>query len=490
AIAAHNNVTLNATELNQLEAFLKEIESSADIPVIVIDSDGDGVPDDQDDFPNDPAETTDTDGDGIRDKDDKCPTMFGPAVYNGCPDTDGDGIDDGRDRCPNTPGPVSTNGCPEISKKDKETLNIAMRAVQFDTGRSTLKSESFGVLKQIADIMRRYPDYNLMRIQFTPDLLPADIIGTMIYNPAFARPQLTLKEEEVKAEGIDIMLAIDLSSSMLAKDFEPDRLEVSKEVAIDFVKKRPHDRMGLAVFAGEAFTQCPLTTDQNILTDFLETLMVGTLADGTAIGMGLATAVNRLKDSESKSKIVILLTDGVNNTGYIDPETASQIAEEYDVKVYTIGVGSEGNALTPVNRRSNGDAYLQMPLTNDYAAAELFIKSANPNLAGTQGTAIDEAISLAMKAYEEDIQHQRALVIISDGEDHDESAISMAKEGADAGLVIYTVGVGTETGAYVPFSNRGRSEFKKDAEGVPVMSRLNIPNLQEIARSGGGEFYT
>lgn len=136
-----------------------------------------------------------------------------------------------------------------------------------------------------------------------------------------------------------------------------------------------------------------------------------------------------------------------------------------------------------------GDAYLQMPLTNDYAAAELFIKSANPNLAGTQGTAIDDAIELAMRAYEEDVQHQRALIIISDGEDHDQDAISMAKEGSDAGLVIYTVGVGTETGAYIPFVNRGRSEFKKDEDGAPVMSRLNVPNLQEIARNGGGEFY-
>jgi Ca-activated chloride channel family protein len=136
-----------------------------------------------------------------------------------------------------------------------------------------------------------------------------------------------------------------------------------------------------------------------------------------------------------------------------------------------------------------GDAYLQMPLTNDYAAAELFVKSANPNLAGTQGTAIDEAIDLAMRAYEEDVKHQRALIIISDGEDHDESAIAKAKEGADAGLVIYTVGAGTETGAYIPFMNRGRAEYKKDEEGAPVMSRLNIPNLQEIARNGGGEFY-
>jgi len=131
------------------------------------DRDKDGVPDGQDVCPDLAGSAAtmgcpDTDGDGIRNKDDQCPTTYGPAVYNGCPDTDGDGIHDGRDRCPNTAGPVSTNGCPEIAKADKEILNIAMRAVQFDTGRSTLKSESFSVLKQIADIMRRYPDYNLM----------------------------------------------------------------------------------------------------------------------------------------------------------------------------------------------------------------------------------------------------------------------------------------------------------------------------------------
>lgn len=136
-----------------------------------------------------------------------------------------------------------------------------------------------------------------------------------------------------------------------------------------------------------------------------------------------------------------------------------------------------------------GDAYLQMPLTNDYAAAEIFIKSANPNLAGTQGTAIDEAIDLAMKAYEEEVRHQRALIIITDGEDHEGLAMAKAKEGADDGLVIYTIGVGTENGAYVPYVDRGRAEYKKDEEGNPVVSKLNVPNLQDIARAGGGEFY-
>ena len=171
---------------------------------------------------------------------------------------------------------------------------------------------------------------------------------------ALARPQLTLKEEDIKAEGIDICLVMDLSSSMLAQDFKPDRLEVSKRVAADFVSKREHDRIGLSVFSGEAFTQCPLTTDHKVVKEFLASLKCGLLEDGTAIGMGLATAVNRLKESDAESKVVILLTDGVNNAGYIKPLTASEIAREFAVKVYTIGVGSTGDALTPVSRRSDG----------------------------------------------------------------------------------------------------------------------------------------
>ncbi len=171
---------------------------------------------------------------------------------------------------------------------------------------------------------------------------------------ALARPRQTLKEEDIKAEGIDICLVMDLSSSMLAQDFKPDRLEVSKRVASDFVAKREYDRIGLSVFSGEAFTQCPLTTDHRVVKEFLASLKCGLLEDGTAIGMGLATAVNRLKESESKSKVVILLTDGVNNAGYIKPLTAAEIAREFEVKVYTIGVGSTGDALTPVSRRSDG----------------------------------------------------------------------------------------------------------------------------------------
>ncbi len=190
------------------------------------------------------------------------------------------------------------------------------------------------------------------RLRALLPLLRALAFAALVF--AIARPQEILKEEEIKAEGVDIILVMDLSSSMLAQDFKPDRLEVSKRVASEFVDKREFDRIGLAVFAGEAFTQCPLTTDHRVVKEFLDGLECGILDDGTAIGMGLATAVNRLKDSEAKSKVVILLTDGDNNAGYVKPITASEIAREFDVKVYTIGVGSRGKALAPVSRRSDG----------------------------------------------------------------------------------------------------------------------------------------
>ncbi len=179
-------------------------------------------------------------------------------------------------------------------------------------------------------------------------------LGLALLIIAMARPRLVLKEEEVKAEGIDIMMIMDLSSSMLARDFQPDRLTVSKEMAKRFIDKRTYDRVGLVVFAGESFTQSPLTTDHRIVKEFMSSLESGIMEDGTAIGMGLASAVNRLKESESKSKVVILLTDGVNNAGYIKPMTAAEIAKELNVKVYTIGVGTMGNAVAPISKRSNG----------------------------------------------------------------------------------------------------------------------------------------
>jgi Ca-activated chloride channel homolog len=171
---------------------------------------------------------------------------------------------------------------------------------------------------------------------------------------AMARPQTLLKEDDIQADGIDITLTLDLSSSMLAQDFEPDRLEVAKKVAADFVEKREFDRIGLVVFSGEAFTQCPLTTDHKVVQEFIGNLKCGFLQDGTAIGMGLATAVNRMKESPAKSKIIILMTDGVNNAGYFKPEDAMELAKTLGIKVYTIGIGSTGEAMSPVGRRSDG----------------------------------------------------------------------------------------------------------------------------------------
>lgn len=195
---------------------------------------------------------------------------------------------------------------------------------------------------------------NSFRISLLKYIPILKIIGLSFMLVALSRPQIALKDESVKANGIDIMMALDVSSSMLSKDFEPDRLTVIKKVASDFIRKREYDRIGLVIFSGEAFTQCPLTTDHIILEQFLSIVNTGFLQDGTAIGMGLATSVNRLKDSKAKSKIIILMTDGVNNAGYIKPNTASELAKTMGIKVYTIGIGSLGEALAPVGRRYDG----------------------------------------------------------------------------------------------------------------------------------------
>ena len=178
-------------------------------------------------------------------------------------------------------------------------------------------------------------------------------LATALAVVALARPQRQFVERDEEAEGIDIVLAMDLSTSMLAKDFEPDRLEASKAVAQRFVADRPYDRIGLVAFAGDAFTQSPLTLDHRVLQTMLGQLRTGLLQDGTAIGQGLATAVNALRDSEAQSRVVILLTDGVNNSGYIDPATAAGLAEEFGVRVYTIGVGTNGRALSPIRFNDN-----------------------------------------------------------------------------------------------------------------------------------------
>ncbi len=165
---------------------------------------------------------------------------------------------------------------------------------------------------------------------------------------ALARPQSSNNWQTYTSEGIDIVLALDISGSMLARDFTPDRLEAAKEVATKFILERPQDKIGLVIFAGESFTQCPLTTDQAVLVNLMREVQSGMIEDGTAIGLGLANAVNRLKDSPAKSKVVILLTDGVNNRGAIAPLTAAELAKAYGIRVYTIGVGTYGEAPYPV----------------------------------------------------------------------------------------------------------------------------------------------
>jgi Ca-activated chloride channel family protein len=179
---------------------------------------------------------------------------------------------------------------------------------------------------------------------------------------ALARPQGVDYKKEVKTEGIDIMLVMDVSGSMKAEDFKPDnRLTVAKKTVRTFIDKRKTDRIGLVVFGGEAFTQCPLTHDYTILDRFLEKIKIDMAGDGTAIGMAMVTALNRMKDSESKSKIMILLTDGVNNTGEISPLNAAEIAKDLGVKIYTIGVGKEGGAPIPIDDPKFGRVYARYP---------------------------------------------------------------------------------------------------------------------------------
>ena len=165
---------------------------------------------------------------------------------------------------------------------------------------------------------------------------------------AIARPRSSEQMEKIDTEGIDIILAMDVSTSMLARDLTPDRISASKDIAIEFIAQRPSDRMGIVVFAGESFTQCPLTTDRATLINLMKEVQTDLIEDGTAIGNGLATAIARMKDSDAKSRVVILLTDGVNNRGEISPQMSAEIAKTYGVRVYTIGVGKEGTAPYPV----------------------------------------------------------------------------------------------------------------------------------------------
>jgi Ca-activated chloride channel family protein len=180
-----------------------------------------------------------------------------------------------------------------------------------------------------------------------------------------ARPQSAENLKDVSTEGIDIMISMDISSSMLAQDFQPDRLEAAKQVAAEFIAGRQNDRIGLVVFSAESFSQCPLTSDHAVLVNLFNNIESGMLEDGTAIGMGLSTAISRLKDSNAKSKVIILLTDGVNNRGAIDPLTAAEMAKTYGIRVYTIGLGTRGMAPAPIMDQFGNSRMLYVPVEID-----------------------------------------------------------------------------------------------------------------------------
>lgn len=223
---------------------------------------------------------------------------------------------------------------------------------------STSASFTFSPVKYLDDMPRPARSY-LRHILFGFRMLVIALLILMI-----ARPQSVDHWEDRSTEGIDIILSMDISSSMLARDFNPDRLEAAKNVATEFISGRPYDRMGLVIFSGESFTQCPLTTDHAVLINLMREMESGMIEDGTAIGLGLATAINRIKDSDAKSKVIILLTDGVNNRGEIAPVTAAEIAKTMGVRVYTIGVGSRGTAPYPVQTTA-GIRYRNMTVEID-----------------------------------------------------------------------------------------------------------------------------
>ncbi len=208
----------------------------------------------------------------------------------------------------------------------------------------------------------RLPVSRRVRLRHLPFVFR--VLAVLFLVIALARPQSSNSWRNTSTEGIDIMIALDISSSMLARDFKPNRIEAAKDVASSFINGRPFDNIGLVVFSGESFTQCPLTTDHAVLLNLFSGIQSGMLEDGTAIGSGLANAVSRLKDSKAKSKVIILLTDGSNNMGSVAPLTAAEIAKAFGIRVYTIGVGSKGMAPYPV-QTPYGIRYQSLPVEID-----------------------------------------------------------------------------------------------------------------------------
>ncbi len=235
---------------------------------------------------------------------------------------------------------------------------IAYYIFKLRDGHSTMQISSVDGFRDAHPSMKYY-------LRHTPFVLRMLAITCLIV--AIARPQSVSENSTVKTEGIDIAIALDISTSMLARDFRPDRISAAKDIATKFIIDRKNDRIALTVFAGESFTQCPLTTDHATLINLLSQVEPAgaVIDDGTAIGNGLATAVSRLRESPAKSKVIILLTDGVNNAGQITPATAAEIAKTYGIKVYTIGVGSRGTAPYPAMDPFGNIRYVNIPVEID-----------------------------------------------------------------------------------------------------------------------------
>jgi len=229
---------------------------------------------------------------------------------------------------------------------------------------------------QISTVQMFYAIPRTWRQRLQHLLFVLRVLAFIFLTIALARPQSTSQGENVNTEGIDIILATDISGSMVAEDFHPNRIEAAKKVAMDFIDGRPNDRIGLVVFSGESFTQCPLTLDHPVVKNLLSQIKSGMIEDGTAIGEGLATAISRLKDSKAKSRVIILLTDGVNNMGSIDPLTAAGIAQTFGIRVYTIGVGTVGVAPYPV-QTPFGIQYQNMPVEIDEALLQKIADQTN-----------------------------------------------------------------------------------------------------------------
>ena len=224
--------------------------------------------------------------------------------------------------------------------------------------------------------MRKSWKYYLIHVPFILDMAAIVLLSLIL-----ARPQTTDRWQDTEIEGIDIMLAVDVSTSMLAEDLKPNRIEAAKQVASEFINGRPNDNIGLTIFAGEAFTQCPMTVDHAVLLNMFQNVSSdiaakGIIEDGTAIGMGLANAISRLKDSQAKSKVIILLTDGSNNRGEVSPTTAAEMAKSFGIRVYTIGVGTNGTAPYPV-QGAFGKQYVNVAVEIDENVLRQIAQTAN-----------------------------------------------------------------------------------------------------------------